>query len=125
MALKRINVPTLHAQMGLTPGEPVRSTWVRDWLKSLEGNVRADNGLPWGATASDNDLARIQREVDSIVLKGLDNVEAWYDDEQTELEALRDSVAEAHKLRDELRALRRPDGTLVPDADARLKALGF
>ncbi|MEY5099151.1 MAG: hypothetical protein RJA36_1870 [Pseudomonadota bacterium] len=43
----------------------------------------------------------------------------------TPQEEVVEMAAEADKLRQALRNLRHPDGTLVEDADARLKALGF
>lgn len=102
-------------------GDSIPLRWLESFVQDCMRLIR----VAGGPTPTPEDEARVQREVDSARVFGFESVRVVYEDEQTEVEQLRDAAAVAEVLRQSLRALRRPDGTLVQDADARLKALGF
>lgn len=102
-------------------GDSIPLRWLEDFVQDCMRRIR----VAGGPALTPADQARVQREVDSARVFGFEGVRVVYEDELTEVEQLRDAAGAADKLRDALRALRRPDGTLVPDADQRLKALGF
>lgn len=83
---------------GRNPADGVPLRWLESFVQESIHRVL----VLAGPTTSEQDKARVEREVDSALVFGVEHLRSAFVDEQTEIEALRERAATADRLREEI-----------------------
>jgi hypothetical protein len=118
--------PSMHAEAGIPPGSPVPLRYLEDLVARALRRIRALGG----EMKTEEDKARVQREMDSAKVWGAETLRIGYEDELTNVDQMQDELSQWRSLAQQARSFVNASGEPTASREqlveflAKMTALG-